>query len=424
MTGARPRIFLGTVEIAGYYEGLYRGFLNLGFSVSRYFRYPHPFGYNNRSLTERALQKLSAKFIAASDATRRYHPSLFLAPDLEEWLVRHIIKSHDIFIFGFMTSLDGIICNQSKLRDLQRIKEAGKTIICVFHGSDIRPVWLNGGFLRTDPKELVKNQMASLVWLRTIEKYADVIVSHPPMGQLQTRPYAQYLSVGIPTSAAEQYHTEKNDWEKGKFRIVHAPSNPQAKGTGQIKKVIERLRLDGYEIDFQFLINVDNKEVLKTLHSADLLVDQVFSDTPMAHLATEAATQGCATVVCGHDLNALRDTFPSEAWPPSIIGRPDELYDCVKWALDNDAERRAMGRAAQNFVFQRWRPEQVAKNFLRLAREGVPKDWLFCPKNKQFWGGYGMTLDQRDCLVDRIISVTDRDAVGIPSNISIPLPRQ
>ncbi|MCC5960524.1 MAG: hypothetical protein JJU08_14425 [Rhodobacteraceae bacterium] len=344
-------------------------------------------------------------------------------PILEEWLRRRIIRQHDVFIFGFMTSLDGMLKGGPRLRDLKRLKALGKTVICVFHGSDVRPVWLNGSFTDKEPEELLKQGARKLSWLREIEKYADAIVSHPPMAPLQNRSYAQYLSVGIPTTHIKPKQQQEVERKSDAFQIVHAPSNPETKGTEKIKAVITKLRSEGYKIDLQLLINVPNSQVLATLRNADLLIDQVFSDTPMAHLATEAAGQSCPTVVCGYDLKALQSIVPAEDWPPTIIGEPDELYDCVKWALDHNAERHEIGRAAHAFVSERWRPEQVARNFLRLAIEGVPKEWQIDPKQKRFWGGYGMTLDQRDELVDNLVAMSGPDALGLPDDTIIPLPR-
>ena len=423
MTTGKPRIFLGTTEIAGYYTGLYKGFRALGVPVSWYFRQPHKFHYSRRPISELLLQTLSKWFRGASEDARRNNVVLSRVPALEDWLVRRIINNHDIFIFGFMTSLDGLLTGGPRMRDLKRLKKLGKTVICVFHGSDVRPPWLNGNFVSTDPAQLARRGTQALGCLREIEKYADVIISHPPMAPLQVRPYAQYLCVGIPmlhVSADQQPRTGR---KPGAVRIVHAPSNPAAKGTAQIEAVIARLRSEGYAIELKLLTGVSNAQVLRTLRDADLLIDQVYSDTPMAHLAAEAATQGCPSVVCGYDLKPLRDIVPPWAWPPTIIGAPDELYDRVKWALDHEAERSAIGRAAQAFVTQQWRPEQVARNLLRLAADGIPDEWLLEPGQRRFWGGYGMTLDQRDKLVERVAAVMGRQTMGLPDGIQIPLPR-
>ena len=418
-----PRIFLGTTEIAGYYTGLHKGFSELGLEVSYYFQKPHKFGYSRETVFERWLQKLSARYRAASKRSRRTRIDLLCVPVLERWLVNSIIDRHDIFIFGFMTSLDGILKGGPRLRDLKRLKSLGKTVICVFHGSDVRPVWLNGSFHAKEPAELLKLGTKKLDWLHEIEEYADVIVSHPTMATLQNRPYAQYLSVGIPMPHIKAEQSNEMERKSDAFQIVHAPSNPEAKGTDEIKAAIAKLRSEGYKIDLSLLINVPNSKVLEALRNADLLIDQVFSDTPMAHLATEAATQGCPTVVCGYDLKALQRIVPAKDWPPTIIGEPDELYDCIKWALDHSAERLEIGRAAHAFVSERWRPEQVAKNFLRLAREGVPKEWLIDPNQKRFWGGYGMTLDQRDALINNIVAQLGEEVLGLPYEVTIPLPR-
>jgi len=263
--------------------------------------------------------------------------------------------------------------------------------------------------------------------LREIEKYADFIVSHPPMAVMQQRPYAQYLSIGVPLTKFPEasQRSVPVTYRKGETvtRIAHAPSHPQSKGSVQIEAIVERLRNEGHRIDFTKATNLKNTEVIQLLTNSDLLVDQLYSDTPMAHLSAEAAMVGCPSLVCGNDLLGLRQEVEPETWPPTIIGRPEDLYDNVLWAIENPVERLQIGESAQTFVRTRWRAKDVAERFLRLADSSAPQSWFCDPAQSRFWGGYGMTLDSRDALIERLVSAYgDKWMAPLPP-IDLPLPR-
>lgn len=423
MSKAKPNVFIGTKEIAGYYAGLTCGFKAIDVPVTRFLRQAHRFAYDDGTQWENLLQRLGQRYRGASKKARILHPLLAPVPAFEAVLTKRIIASHDIFIFGAMTSLDGVLTGGARLEDLKLIKAAGKTVICVFHGSEVRPPWLNGSFRTQHPDALIASGRRLIARLRTIEAYADIIVSHPPMAPLQQVPYAQYLAVGIPMEKTRQLSSRNGPEGNRPLKLVHAPSNPEAKGTERIKEVIERIRSKGYSIDLRLLSNVPHAEVMAALSQADLLVDQVFSDTPMAHLAAEAATQGCPSVVGGYDLAALREATDPAIWPPSITGKPEDLYDLVLWAIENAEERRRIGAAAEAYVSSNWTAEKVARNFLRLAEEGIPEAWRVDPVARRFWGGYGMTLDQRDEMIARVVAAGGIESLFIPDGLPLPLPR-
>ncbi len=415
MTTKKQKIFVGTHEIAGYYAGLKAGFSELGHPVTRLVVPAHKFQYDESSPLEKLVQAAHGKSF--------FHRNTFWERKLTKWL----IKNHDIFIFGFMTSLDGLLTGQLNLEDLKRIKRANKKIVSVFHGSEVRPTWLNGQSLSRPHRSVVFRFAQQMDNLRTLEKYSDAIVSLPPMAPLQKKPYANYLSVGVPQRhiPAQIPRRSSEAYAKGRSRtvIAHAPSNPKIKGSALIEMAIDRLQKEGHLIDFHKLVNKKNSEVLDLLERADLLVDQVFSDSPMAHLAAEAASRGCPTVVCGNDLTRYKELIPEDDWPPTIIASPDLLYNKILWAIEHPKERLSIGSRAHRYVSERWTAKDVAKRLLLLAEGQAPSEWVIDPSQKKFWGGLGMSLDDRDTLLDALISRYGRKWLKRQANIPIPLPR-
>ena len=149
-----PRVFLGTVEVSGYYARLEAGFRALGAPVTRFSRVRHGFSYNRTPVKERFLQYLGDKYRRSDKSQPGFNPLVSRVPAIERRVIEKIIDSHDVFIFGAMHSLTGMLTFEGELDDLEMIKAAGKKIICVFHGSEARPRYLNGIYKRTDPATL------------------------------------------------------------------------------------------------------------------------------------------------------------------------------------------------------------------------------------------------------------------------------
>ncbi len=121
------------------------------------------------------------------------------------------------------------------------------------------------------------------------------------------RPFVNYFRIGMPRPRSQQVEmtADSEDHYEARSalrptRILHAPSHPRAKGTDRIRLAVESLRSKGYEIEYTELTNAANAEVLAHLHECDFVIDQLYSDTPMATFAAEAADVGRPSVVGGY----------------------------------------------------------------------------------------------------------------------------
>ena len=94
--------------------------------------------------------------------------------------------------------------------------------------------------------------------------------------------------------------------DKKNFRILHAPSNPNFKGTEEIRNTIKCLKNENIDFEYIEITNASNEKVLAELKACDLVIDQLYSDTPMATLAAEAAYCGKPTIVGGYGFEELK----------------------------------------------------------------------------------------------------------------------
>jgi hypothetical protein len=176
----------------------------------------------------------------------------------------------------------------------------------------------------------------------------------------------------------------------GNVRILHAPSRPEAKGTTRIRAAVASLLANGHHIELVEIVNRPNADVLQELARCDLVVDEVWSDTPMAGFAAEAACYGKPAIVGGYGWDLLREMVPAERFPPSHICHPDALEAAIE-RLVVDAEYRCeLGEQARHFVESRWTCRKVAEAYLELIEGNGLERWLRDPKGRLYLQGCGM----------------------------------
>jgi glycosyltransferase involved in cell wall biosynthesis len=389
-----PRIFLGFQETAGYYGNLKRGLDALGVPcvfVCLQNRYAHALegnpGWANHV---NGLAQRVARVCKRSVPTRVLWSALF----------RHVIglpvllaalPHYDAFVFcSFSTAFYFL--------DLPLLKLCGKKIIYVFHGSDTRPVYLNGFHLpRLDATSvalgLVRAQLQKL-GVTLVERFADHIVSIPPQAHFHTRPLVSHYFVGIPCdprqSEADSTVLEPSD----RVRILHAPTQPGPKGSALIRRAVAAVKAKGHPVDLIEITGRPHHEVVEELRRCAFVVDQAYSDTPMAGFATEAAFFGKPAVVGGYYSATLANDLRPEETPPTLYCLPEQLEAAIERMTVDRAFREDLGRRAQAFVKREWSAQKVAERFVALASGDAPERWLFDPSAIVYVEGAGLSRDE------------------------------
>ena len=399
MRNAKRRVFLGTVEIAGFYTNLTEGLRRAGVDCTFVELSPHPFKYKHADVplpaVVRVIRSLAAARGRLGEAATQRRSIVRLLYWLEVlprlMVLLWAIVRFDVFCFGFRTNIVG---ERVGFWDIRLLRALGKRVICVFHGADSRPPYLTGPYVRTLraqseswPELLSKLTRKHKRIIKTLERMADVTVSNPVYGHFHESSFVDIMQIGIPTCAGGQVVPNEVGVGKGEnlVRILHAPSNRDAKGSDVIARCIKRLQEQGYKIDYRELSGLPNDEVKRQLLDCDFVVDQLYSDGPMAGFAAEAAAYGKAAVVGGY----LEDPTWTER-VPTLYCHPKNLEAAIRKLLDDPSYRKDLGRRAQEFVTTSWSSLAVAKRFLRVIDDDVPDSWVFDPKNVSHLQGGGM----------------------------------
>ena len=381
-----PRIFLGIVDIAGYYHLLERGFRELGVDCTFLNAYPTHFRTETVGRTRfvRFVERVGRKHADAKRSKPLWRAALVAV--MSVYFLATLPK-FDVYVFGGGESFFG-------RRELPLLRWLRKKVIMVFHGSDARPPYLNAAFAGTsgaiDARQLIGLARRIKNVVAEAERNAEVGISHPLTGHFHERPFLKWLDIGIPAAlpVAVQPSTTK---DPSRCVIVHAPSRPEAKGSPRIERAVEALRARGLAIELVKIVNRPNHEVLQAIAAADFVVDELFSDTTMATFATEAAMLGKPAVVGMYGLDSLRRSHPAESIPPAFVCHPDDVERAIETLARDRELRLKLGDEARRFVAERWDARRVAERFLRVIAGDIPAEWWFDPRRIDYVHGWGLT---------------------------------
>jgi len=219
--------------------------------------------------------------------------------------------------------------------DLPLIKARGRRIAHRFTGFDLR---LPSRDLAVNPHSPFRYDQPPLYDERLVMAYQDFLreyvdrffVQDPELGQFF--PEADIIPRALDLSRWEYVGVERSE----RPLVVHAPTNPAAKGTRFVLAAVEQLRDEGLQFDFKLVRGVANAEARRIYSSADIIVDQILIGATGV-LTLEAWALGKPVVV-----NLRRDLFEPFYGTrdlPVVNANPDTIVDGLRQAI-KDADLR------------------------------------------------------------------------------------
>ena len=390
-------------ETAGYCSGLVAGFRALGLRADHLNLGADPRGYAAEPPPRRAriVRWLAARRRSGPGPRAAWTAFHRLAMSL---LLVHSLLRYDAFVFRAGDSFLG-------LRDLALLRRLGKPVAVVFFGSDSRPSYLNGAEVARDGSGigLAVQTAAKRRMVERTERDAGAIVCHVMSAQLHSRRAVAFLAVGIP----------RESWgvaplpSDGTIRVLHAPSLASGKGTEVIRRAVDAVRAAGVNVELEAISGRPNHEVIGAIERSHFVIDQLYSDTPMAGFAAEAAARGRPAIVGGLGWDDLRAATPPEMVPPAHLCHPDQLTEAIERLATDHEYREELGERAHRFVAERWMPEAVAARLVAVLRGGAPAEWWFEPAAIASVGGAGMPLDRVAAAVRAVIEAGGAGALKV-----------
>lgn len=381
------KVFLGLDDTCGYYSRLEHGFASIGVKTELVIAYPSREYPRTRKCSPvgSIVEFLGRKRYKSKQKPLFYFFYTFLESLALLTLFIYEFVVCDVFMFsGGVSFLRGL--------DLPLYKLFKKKVIIVFHGSDSRPPYLNGAYTHGDsrltPQKLKRLSSKIFKHVRYCEKNATYIIQLPYTGHFHSKQFINFLAIGIPTIITEKNRAMR---ERTVLKVLHAPTRPLQKGTPIICKAIDRLKSEGYNIELNLITNKKPVEVFDAIENCDFVIDELYSDTPLAGFGSEAMAHGKTVVVGIHEPKALLETIPVDMIPPSILCCESSLYDCLKYILDDKDVLESYSEKGREFLKYQWSAMDVAKRYEALISGKFPESWIYKPNNLRYISGWGMS---------------------------------
>jgi hypothetical protein len=417
MKSQLPKIAFGPGEVAGYFSRLSTGFDELLVTNTHYLLAPDHFAYSTKHYPGRTLYQLALYCKKhRNKLLKAFGFGLEILGRIESFT--HAVLTKDTFIFFGMSTFWGF-------QELALLKILRKRIVFVYLGSDARPPYLSGRYLDDNlnsipMKSLAKETERIKNRIRLVENYADYVINHTATSQLFSKPSIRLSDIGLPIPedlGLKEPPPEKDRGSPSKsIKIVHAPTRPKAKGTPLVNDLINKLRSRGLDIEYTELIGKSNSEVLSHLSNCDFVIDELYSDVPLATLATEAACFGKPAITGGYYAKDYFEDNPNTRFAEGLFIQPDELEATVESLIADSRQFADASLSNFSYVNSEWRSHKVAEKFLILLNGDAPAQWVFDPKSVSYIWGWGLSKNLWIEQVGQFVDECGANSLGLQHN--------
>lgn len=279
------------------------------------------------------------------------------------YLLAKLANQSDVFIYFWWTGF----CVDREM-DYKFLKHKEKKIVCIFVGSDIRSGKLTKEhFDKLDEDHFVnyisiindKNETRVRHVAGLAQKYADVIFSPRKVQLSYLEDSVDFFMYMIKDEIL--YEREEKNYDE--IKILHAPSNPLIKGTPLVRAAIKKLKVEGYKFQYIEMIDQPNEEVLKLLEESDIVLNQFYAAMPGV-FGIEAMAKSNAVLMSPEYKNLPNGS--EGAW---MATKYWEVYDNLKYLLDNPEEISTYAKVGYEFVKNNYTEEKVREFYLNTFYE-------------------------------------------------------
>lgn len=158
---------------------------------------------------------------------------------------------------------------------------------------------------------------------------------------------------------------------KNKIVIAHAPNHRYVKGTEFIIQAIDKLKNDGYNIEFLLLENLKNDLVMEMLRNkVDIFIEKLnYCIYGLSAIEAMALEIPVVSTINHPLISPLFRRFSYLNECPIVDANHENIYDVIKFLIDNEALRLELGKASRKFVEKYHSYEALSSLFDLITRK-------------------------------------------------------
>jgi len=215
---------------------------------------------------------------------------------------------------------------------------------------------------KLNPYVRVKVQNEKLIAnrLEMMAKYINhAIVGDHEMAEY-VKDYFRFVHIIPQVIDLDKYKPPEVFHKNEKFKIVHAPTNAESKGTKYILAAIENLKTK-YDFEFELIQGLAHEEAKKRYAGSDLVIDAILCGC-YGLLAIECMAMGKPVICWISDF--MKDKYPDGL--PIISANPDTIEEKIEWALENREVLPALGAQGRSYCENNLDMNKVVHQFVEL----------------------------------------------------------
>lgn len=273
-------------------------------------------------------------------------------------LLGYLLSTYEKFIYlgatGFISPH-----NDGRMEEFKFIKSINKQLVCYFLGSEIRSFKLLNQFSQDRFLDVLttyqaishkgsdssENEDRRKLLGEVANEYADVIFN-PSTDQMAYISQETFPCIYFLEDELFKHSLKKFD-DLGEIIILHGPSSPIIKGTPLVRAAVKKLKMEGYNFRYIELINVPHEQMLKTLRSAHIVLNEFYAFVPGV-FGIEAMASSCALLTSADEnIETTLDEGANQAWKVTPYWM---VYDNLKLFLDNPEMIKPQAIAGHNWA--------------------------------------------------------------------------
>lgn len=358
----KKNVLIGCHNIASQFKDWEKGFNENGFNVIKVLH------YKESKFTKSKNAIILNRWINLKVFNKKIVFELPWQQYYRKRIKKKLLKKCDIFFFVWSTF-------EKDFSDLKWLKENNKKIVVLFVGNDVRaynPMVQDFKRFGMDPIEYHENfdksekgLENSLNRIRSFEKYADVILSLPNQSSLALRPYSRaHFLIDI---SKIEHHPKQRKIPK----IIHAASSPEFKGSKYIIPVLQKLREEGLEFEYEILTGTPYTQIFSKYYECDILIGQLLAPSGGKQ---ERELLAAGKVVMSHMAYDYEDHIGKDC--PIIDVNKNNLESSLRDIIKNHKKRTELALLGRQYVMKHSNPKQICADLImQLNKDEIELDF-------------------------------------------------